>query len=144
MPYVAMSDLAGMIPMDFLNQALDDAGTGVAQPAVWDQVAADAAAEVDGILGTRYPVPFQPPFPAAVVRAAKMFAACALYVRRGKCDKENNPFLAQRDAAVKQLAAIAAGDQRLLPLAPPPVADASGGVISERAKTSSRFGIIAS
>ncbi len=113
MPYLMLSDLSGMIPGQFLIEALDDDGDGAADSAVVDQVLADAGAEVDGKVGGRYKTPFTMPYPAKVVLAAKFFAIRALYTRRGKADA--NPYKKQADDMDTELAAIAKGDAPLDP-----------------------------
>ena len=109
-PYVQMADLIGMIPAPFLAEALDDAGTGSANPDVWARIAQDTQNEIDGILGKLYPVPFSIPLPAFIVSAAQLLAADRIYKRRGT---EKNPYAADAASIRKDLAQIGEGDSRL-------------------------------
>ena len=109
-PYVQMADLIGMIPAPFLAEALDDAGTGSANPDVWARIAQDTQNEIDGILGKLYPVPFSIPLPAFIVSAAQLLAADRIYKRRGT---EKNPYAADAASIRKEMAQIGEGDSRL-------------------------------
>jgi phage gp36-like protein len=130
MSYFALSDLEALIPGDFLTQALDDDGDGVAD--AWQIVQTAACREVDAILGVRYAVPLPAPYPAVAVHAAVTLAAEACYLRRGMTD-EKNPFSKSADAVRKQLREIAAG---ALPLDPQiGRVRPSGTLISEPSRT---------
>lgn len=109
MPYITLTDLQGLIPGPFLAQALDDDGDGQADPAVLNQVLADASQQVDAALGAK--APFSNPLPAKVVNAAKYFAVEQLYKRRGKPDE--NPFKDDIKAIRDDLAAVKAGTTTL-------------------------------
>lgn len=102
-PYIALSDLIGMIPAQFLAEALDDAGTGSANPEVWARIAQDTQNEIDGVLGKLYPVPFSVPLPAFIVSAAQLLAADRIYKRRGT---EKNPYAADAASIRKEMAQI--------------------------------------
>ncbi|MBU4460298.1 MAG: DUF1320 domain-containing protein, partial [Verrucomicrobia bacterium] len=78
MPYVTKADLEGLIPPQFITEALDDDGDGVEDAGLWDKVAAQAGEAVDALLGQRFEVPFAAPVPPLVSQAAKIFAASAL------------------------------------------------------------------
>jgi phage gp36-like protein len=99
-----------MIPSPFLVQALDDSGVGSINPEVWNQIAQDTADEIDGQLGKRYPVPFTPPFPPLVIRAAKLIAVDRIYKRRGQ---EKNPYQQEIENVRKELESVATGAERL-------------------------------
>jgi len=114
MIYVSMADLQGKIPGPFLIQALDDEGTGVANPANWDKVATDASGKVDSLVGGRYAVPFSNPLPAVVKSAANVFACYEIYQRRGTADKDN-PFAKDSKTFEDKLTAIGRGDEPLDP-----------------------------
>jgi phage gp36-like protein len=140
MPYVALIDLHGQIPPEFLTQALDDNGDGTADAGIWDAVAAAAAAEVDGMLGQRYAVPFSYPYPALVAHAARLFALDALYKRRG-LSGDKNPWEKSADDMRTKLGKVGAGKE---PLGPGyDRAKASVSVVKETSKTTSRTGRIA-
>lgn len=113
MPYVTLTDLQGKIPGPFLSEALDD-GPDITPASVWDLIAAGVGKEIDGILGTRYPVPFSNPVPAVVSRAAIVLASEAIFLRRGK---DENPYTKQAAAVRNQLGKIGSGEQPLAPVA---------------------------
>lgn len=132
MSYIVQSDLHALVPPAFVVEALDDDRDGLADAGVWAAVEAEAAGQVDSRLGGRYAVPFGAPLPAIVTEAAKLFAAEALYQRRGQSG-ENNPFTGRANAMRKRLEAIGAGEAPLTPEAGrkrPPVS-----VITAPAKT---------
>lgn len=136
--YVLISDMNAKLPAAFLLQALDDNNDGLADPGVWDDVAKAVAQEIDGILGVRFAVPFTNPVPAAVLTAAQVFAAEALYNRRGMQGDDKNPWTAQAKQQRATLAKIAAGE---LPLSPElKRAKPSATIIGEPAKTTSHRG----
>ena len=109
--YLALSDLEGQIPPQFLIQALDDDNDGVVD--AWEQVQASAAEDVDALLEGRFTVPLTlSPLPKIIKRAAIAFACELCYRRRGTADAEN-PWKGRADAFRKILAAITAGDLRL-------------------------------
>ena len=112
-PYVALTDLHGKIPPAFLTQALDDDGDGAADAGLWELIASQAGDAIDGVLGQRYATPFDPA-PAIVRTAALIFAAEAVYARRG-VSPEQNPWKAQADATRAKLAAIGTGAEPLVP-----------------------------
>ena len=110
--YVALSDLQALVPGPFISEALDD-GESITPSEVWDSVASAVGKEIDGILGGRYAVPFVPPVPAVVTRAAVVLAGETLYLRRGKTD---NPFTEGAKAVRDQLNKIGFGEQPLAPI----------------------------
>lgn len=114
MPYLASTDLHGLLPPAFVAEALDDDRDGSADSGVWDAVEEDAAGQIDSRLGGRYSVPFTAPLPAVVVEAAKVFACELLYQRRGMSG-EANPWTARANAMRKRLEAIGDGSQPLTP-----------------------------
>ncbi len=129
--YIALTDLEGSVPPDFLVQALDDDRDGVID--AWDAVCDQACEAVDGVLGSRFSVPFSP-VPAVVKRAARVFALEIVYLRRG-IKGEDNPWTAQADDIRKQLTAISEGKTPLGPSIER--AQPSVSVVTEPAKTSS-------
>ena len=131
MPYVTQSELEAVIPRDYIVEALDDDKDGQADEGVWDNVYAAVAAAIEGPLGQRYSVPFSNPFPAVVVEAARVLAAEALFLRRGRAG-DHNPWTARADAVRKRLEAIAEGKA---PLTAGATSVPGGGtVISEDSK----------
>jgi len=109
--YTTLDQVQALIPGEFLTQSLDDNGDGVID--AWDSVSAAVDTRINGILGTRYAVPFSP-VPPVVADAALMLACEMCYGRRGVSAKEN-PFAAQAEQTRKLLAEIAAGDMALFP-----------------------------
>lgn len=128
MSYVEFPAMRARIPPEFLTQALDDDGDGEID--AWEAVAADACSEIDGVLGARYTVPFPAPYPALVVRAARVFAAELCYLRRGVME---HPYAKLAEQLREELAEVAAGER---PLGPENErAQPSGSVIAEPART---------
>ncbi|MEI6036097.1 MAG: phage protein Gp36 family protein [Verrucomicrobiae bacterium] len=132
--YIAQSDLAALIPADFLTQALDDDGDGIVD--AWATVQAAACCEVDAILGVRYTVPLPTPYPAVVIHAARTLAAEACYLRRGS-PAEKNPFTAAAKTVRLQLRDIALGALPLDPTISRPKPSAI--LITEPARTAGTF-----
>lgn len=112
MPYVALADISGRIPTAFLAQALDDDNDGVID--AWDGVAESVGSYIDGILGTRFTVPFESPFPPVVTTAAQVLACEMCYQRRG-VSAEQNPWTAQANAIRGVLMKVAEGKAPLAP-----------------------------
>lgn len=134
-PYILIGDLEGLVPGDFLIQALDDDNDGVADPAVINLVLKQASEGVDAILEGKFTVPLENPLPAKVIDAARIFAAEILHQRRGKTP-ELNPFTGQAKQKRELLMKVAAGELQLSPVVEK--AKASGAVIiTGRARTAS-------
>jgi phage gp36-like protein len=135
-PYVLQSEIEARLPADFLREALDDNNDGEADAGVWDKVAAAVAAEIDGILGQRFQVPFAT-VPAVVKAAANVLALEMLYARRGTA-ADANPWTKQASDHRAKLNAIADGEQPLQPGTSRPAPSVSA--ITEAAKTTSSHG----
>ena len=118
MPYVQLSDLSGLLPSEFLTQALDDVNAGTIDTALFNQIATDVSAVIDGYLGTRFAVPFVPDdngnYPPFVLNAAKKLCAEQLYKRRGVAD-EKNPWAAECGQLRAMLKAMSLGQAPLDP-----------------------------
>ena len=108
MSYVAQADLAGVIPADYLLSALDDNSDGVADPGVWDAIAAAVDEAIDAFLAPCYTVPISSP-PDVVTHAAKVLASEMVYRRRG-VSSEANPWTKEADGVRERLAKIGAGE----------------------------------
>lgn len=134
-PYVLMGDMTGLIPADFLTQALDDDSDGVADSVVWDGIVTRVGLEIDGYLGGRYATPFESPLPSFVRSMAPVLAAYELYRRRGKSDEEN-PFSGDKKRYAKLLEEIGTGKKSLEVGSAP--ASAPAVIISEPSKTDSK------
>ncbi len=136
MPYVAYADLATIIPLPFLTEALDDVGDGSQIQATFEDVAQQASDAIDGYLGLRYSVPIPVDengnLPAVVVNAARIFTAELLYKRRGVIDA-NNPWSAQAGQIRTQLKAISLGQSPLGPAFNRK--DPSASIITQRMST---------
>lgn len=89
MAYVTEEQIVADIPPPILNDALDDDKDLQADPGLLDQIIANASLAVDSKLGSRYPVPFADPAPAAVQRAAYVFVCENVYGRREIVDAKN-------------------------------------------------------
>jgi phage gp36-like protein len=135
--YIIMATLVAAVPPQFITQALDDDGDGVADTGLFDQILANAQTEVDGLLGQRYAVPFSNPIPAIVVDATTKFVAETLYLRRG-IEGDKNPWAKKAADVRATLKAIAKGDMPLTPAASREKPSASA--ITEPAKTTSARG----
>ncbi len=113
MSYISQADLSAEIPADFVLQALDDDGDGVADSGVWDQIAAAADRAVNAYVGRRYGVPVTlDPLPDVITQAALIFACELLYQRRG-LHGEKNPFTKRANGWRDALDRIAAGKESL-------------------------------
>jgi len=135
--YVTMAAMNGLIPNAFLVQALDDDEDGVADPTAWADVLAAVQAEIDGVLGVRFTVPFANPLPGMVVDAAQVLAAELLYNRRGFAE-DKNPWTRRARTVRERLEKIARGE---LPLTPETQrARPSASIVAEPAKTTSQSG----
>jgi hypothetical protein len=103
-PYIAIGDIAGDIPQEFLIEALDDDSDGTADAGAWDNLYASVANDVDGILSAGgLTLPLTAPYAPAVIKAAKMFALEKLYNRRGVTGDERNPWSAKAKDAREKL-----------------------------------------
>jgi len=131
MAYVEKADLKGLIPDEYLDEALDDDQSGLPDNGSWAGVAAAVADEIDGRLAARYATPVTP-VPALIRAAAKVFALAILYRRRGSDDK-TNPWAEQEKTWKDRLDKIGSGDEPLTHDAAAAVP--SGSVISESSKT---------
>lgn len=112
--YVTQDQLKGLIPDEFLLQALDDDADGVADPGVWDSIVAAVSTEIDGMLAMKYPLPFPEPIPAVVKAAALTLTLWSLYTRRGITDVKN-PWDTQAKSVRARLVAIGKGIDPLTP-----------------------------
>lgn len=141
--YITLDEVAAKLPAALVLEALDDNADGQIDQPVWAKIAAAACDEVDASVGQRYTTPFAalPDTPALIRSAALLFVCEMLYLRRGKGDKDTNPFLSRADAMRQKLDLIADGKQPLTPTAERPRQSVS--VITEPARTSSASGNLA-
>lgn len=141
--YITLSEVKAKLPADLVLEALDDNADGQIDSPVWDSIAEAACNEVDASVGQRYTTPFAalPDTPVLIRTAALLFVCEMLYLRRGKGDKDTNPFLARADAMRQKLDLVADGKQPLTPTTERPRQSVS--VITEPARTSSAAGHLA-
>lgn len=125
MSYITQDDLKGLIPAEFLRQALDDDSDGEADSGIWEALESGVEAEIDGKLGQKYAVPFASPIPSVVKAAAMALALWSLYQRRGMSG-ENNPWETQAKEVRAKLDRIGNGDE---PLTPGTLGQETGGVV---------------
>lgn len=119
--YTSLAQVSAKLPSTFVTEALDDDQDGVADEAVWQAVAEDAANQVDARLGKRYTTPLDPEdMPAVAAQASLLFVLETLYLRRGLGTEETNPFLVSARAARKDLDRIGDGESPLTPTAQKP------------------------
>lgn len=142
MSYTTLAEISAKLPHRFLVEALDDNGDEMIDTEVWDQVAAAAASEVDGLLAMRFSTPFAEPAPAVVRHASLIFALETLYDRRGYSGDEKNPYASRARAERDKLRDIGAGKLPLTPVHQKPTK--SVAVVTEPARTSSAHGHLAS
>lgn len=141
MPYITQADILPDLPTGFLVEALDDDNDGIADVDIWDAVATRATEAVDSFLSGRYATPFSAPVPPIAKEAARVFALETLYLRRGYHSDEANPWRRSATALRNKLIKIGNGDAPLTPTAEKPGGSVS--IVSEPAKTSSRYGYTA-
>lgn len=129
MSYITQADLLALVQEDMLANGLNDANSGVADPALFASIYAAAELEIHGFLEARFPVPFTTNVPSLVKNAALVFCAEAVFARRG-ISTDNNPFAKRASALRARLESIQKGTDRLMldaeGLTP------KGDVISER------------
>lgn len=114
MPYFTQSDLSALIPEDWLTDGLDDDASGSAE--AFTAVRGLVEAQINGVLGQRYSVPFDSPSAALaefLKSTACFLAAKVVYGRRGMADKF--PFSDELKDAMKRLNRIGMGDDPLSP-----------------------------
>jgi phage gp36-like protein len=81
MPYATVQDLIDRYGRDELTQLTDRDGDGAIDSATVERAIADAAAEIDGHLGGRYPAPLDPA-PPVLTRVACDIARYLLWGER--------------------------------------------------------------
>jgi phage gp36-like protein len=135
--YILLATVSALIPPQFLVQALDDDGDGVADEGLFPTILGAAQTKIDGILGQRFTTPFENPIPAIVADACLTIVCDTLFKRRS-IEDDKNPWAKPAAASITKLTAIAKGEE---PLEPGKArAQPSASIISEPAKTTSRSG----
>lgn len=115
MAYSTQTDILKQIEEDLLIQLTDDNETGSVDAAIVTQGIADADAEIDSYLATKYTVPLTT-VPDLVLKFSVDIAIYNLYSRRGTDDEVRTR---NYKDAVKQLEAFVAG-KATLGITPPP------------------------
>jgi phage gp36-like protein len=108
----AYADLKGLIPLDFVVQALDDDGDGEADSGLFDSILEDTEREINGFCAQRYATPFSDPVPDLILDAAKILVGLRLYIRRGRSG-DANPLTAEAKRIRTKLQAVADGTEPL-------------------------------
>jgi hypothetical protein len=138
--YIIQDEMEGMIPGEYLHQALDDNTDGHDDAWIWDKVLRQAEERVHMHLAQRYTTPLPSPYPDIVLYAVKVFSAEALYLRRGMSG-DSNPWTKRAEALDKKLSAIGNGEEPLTPEIPREQPSAT--IVTERSKTFSKGGYLA-
>jgi phage gp36-like protein len=126
MSYIVQSDLLSQVSEEQLVQLTDDPKIGIVDTARVTAAIANAEAEIDGYVATRYAVPLAAPVPALIKTLSIDVAIYHLWRRRQKV-----PDLVRTayEDAVKKLEAIAKGTITLG--VDPPPAESSKGTAGE-------------
>ena len=114
MSYFSQTDLSALIPEAWLTDGLDDDANATAE--AFAAVQGLAEAQINGILGQRYAVPFESPSTALaefLKSAGCYIAAKIVYGRRGLVDKF--PFKDDLKQIMDRLDRIGRGDDPLSP-----------------------------
>ncbi len=133
-PYTTRAEIEAELPPREILRALDDNADGVEDTGLFNQLLANAAADVDAILGQRYEVPFTSDVPPIVVRASRLLVLAKLYARRGV----EFPQAKELEAVLAKLDRIANGEEPLAPEAQR--ANGSVSIIVEDSRVHSESG----
>lgn len=109
MAYCTEADIINQLPEERLIELADDDGDGIADIGVVDKAIADADAEIDTYLSSRYTVPLSPA-PAIINKICVDIAVWNLFSRRQVADDVAKE---RYRAAVDLLKLIAKGDVSL-------------------------------
>lgn len=126
MSYSTRARLEAKVKQSLIVRACDDNEDGVEDTGAFAALQDDVDAEIDGILGVAYTVPFTT-VPAAVTAAATVLLAELVYRKCATPDKEN-PWLEKATWWRERLERIAVGK---LPLDAGAYADAGGAIGDE-------------
>ena len=111
MAYTTREKIEALIPADFLSRGVMRGG--FEDSGQIDLIIGIVDNEIDGLLASRYSVPFTAPVPAMVANAALILACDAVYRRNGAGGPESNPWANAAYRVREQLQAIADGLQTL-------------------------------
>ena len=129
MPYVTQSDLKGLIPDEYLGGALDDDGSGLPDPGVWDGISAAVDTEIDGRLKD-HAASMAATAGAMLKAAATALALYIAYKRRGVAN-DANPWTDDAKRWQDRLDAIGKGEEQVSDKGADP---ASADVVGEASK----------
>lgn len=127
MSYVTTAELIALLPDEYRDAAVDDAGAGPVE-GVLDEVAAAASRECDGLIEARYATPVAAPIPSKLRQAALWIALEMLFTRRGATPPERVTKAA--DGWREVLLAVGKGEAALAAAGVPAAA-----IIGERSRT---------
>ena len=99
------TELAGLIPMQSIIEALDDNGDGAADAGAWNEVLAAANERIGDCFGGSVPEAYA----GSVGYARKIFCAEILFSRRG-LSGDHNPFGKRAIDHEQRLRRLASGD----------------------------------
>jgi len=124
MAYITSADLEGHISEQVLIQLTDDQKTGTVNADIVTAAIADAGAEIDGYVATRYAVPVSPVL-ALIIKLARDITIKNLYSRRLRVPDDVRK---NYESAISMLKDIAKGTLTLgVDPAPAEASKASGG-----------------
>lgn len=109
--YISRDEILASIPEPVLRDALDDNGDGLEDDGRLDTIIAGACEECDGLVASRFTVPFATT-PALIKSAAHCFACAAIYARR-RVPESANPFAKDADYWRSVLRDIGAGNRQI-------------------------------
>jgi len=128
--YCALDDIRARLEEPTLTALCDDDGDGVADPGVVEAAIADADAEIDTNLATRYAVPISSP-PAVLRAVAAWLSIAALFRRRRETP---SPLHAEQAEHARRILSLLARGRMSLPGIP-----AAGGPDSNRSADDKAF-----
>jgi len=135
--YITRESVEAFVQQDMLANALDDAAAGSIDDALWAKVYAGVESDVHAYLEARFSTPFTGTIPATIVSACRLFAAEAIFARRG-IGPDANPFTRRADEMRRRLEKIGSGE---LPLSVAAEAGRGGGdVIAETSRLADATG----
>jgi phage gp36-like protein len=136
MAYAVYADLSSRMPEQTLIALTDEQGIGVGNEAVADAALADAAAEIDAMIGARYAVPVTP-VPDLLKKVSLDLAVEGLYARRHDVETPDAVVRAAK-ASRSLLLAISRRDASLPGLTEATPANTSGAETSAGTRLFSR------
>jgi hypothetical protein len=146
MSYAVQSDLTGLIPPEWVAEALDDNADGGADTGLFTEILTRAEKDINGILSTSYAVPIASPESYPFLNTVATYEIARLfYARRGYQGKEGFPHYDAWKSAWDKLNRIGAGKEPLGPGAGSNdlLAKPRGSIITGPAKTYSSGGLSA-